>query len=242
VALSELYKWTTTGLAACFPSFMAFLLARQEGSKQKPTKDDRYRHLDMARNCPSERLVITWEADPTFFDSFKNKHFLRHGSRSELHPEVMAKFVPFLRKQAKLKRKKTKSLDTTNWTGSLNHAGALNSANPKNGNYHRYGLVDSDIVDYVNRDEVAANRMKTIRKKRRSRQPTPSPPPLPKVRLPGLENGTIHEPLPLAPLMQNMGTEMVNMAVPTLQLVVEPPRIPAPPQARREHWETIKRI
>jgi hypothetical protein len=36
-AFSKLYKWTTTGLAACFPSFMACLLARQEGSKQKPT-------------------------------------------------------------------------------------------------------------------------------------------------------------------------------------------------------------
>jgi hypothetical protein len=42
VALSKLYKWTTTGLAACFPSFMACLLARQEGSKWKPTKNDRY--------------------------------------------------------------------------------------------------------------------------------------------------------------------------------------------------------
>jgi hypothetical protein len=59
VILSELYKWTTTGLAACIPSFMACLLARQEGSKQKPTKDDRYRQLNMARNCPRERLVLT---------------------------------------------------------------------------------------------------------------------------------------------------------------------------------------
>jgi hypothetical protein len=50
VALSKLYKWTTTGLAACFPSFMACLLARQEGSKQNPTKDDRYGQLNMARN------------------------------------------------------------------------------------------------------------------------------------------------------------------------------------------------
>jgi hypothetical protein len=58
VALSELYKWTTRGLAACFPSFMACLLARQEGSRQKPTKDDRYRRLNTARNCPRERLVL----------------------------------------------------------------------------------------------------------------------------------------------------------------------------------------
>jgi hypothetical protein len=216
-------------LAACFPSFMSCLLARQEGSKRKPTKDDCYRQLNMARNCPREQLVITREADPIFFDAVKNQHFLQNGSRSELHPEVMAKFVPFLRKQAKLTRKRIKSLDSTNWTGSLSHADSLNSANPKDGNYHRYGSVDSNIVDYVNRNEGATERMKTIRKKRRSRQPTPSPPCLPKVRLPG-------------PLMANMGTEMVNMVAPTLQLVVEPPRIPPPPQARREHRETIKRI
>jgi hypothetical protein len=37
VALSELYTWTTTGLAACFPSIMVCLLARQEGSKRKTT-------------------------------------------------------------------------------------------------------------------------------------------------------------------------------------------------------------
>jgi hypothetical protein len=196
----------------------------------------------MTSNCPRKRLAITRESDPTFFNAVKNKHFLRHSSCSELHPEVMAKFVPFLRKQAKLTRKRTKSLDTTNWTGSLSHASALNSANPKDGNYHRYRSVDSDIVDYVNRNEVATERMKTIRKKRRSRQPTPSPRPLPTVRLPGLEIGTIDKPLPSVPLMQNMGTEMVNMAVPTLQLVVEPPRIHSPPQARREHRQTIKRI
>jgi hypothetical protein len=99
----------------------------------------------------------------------------------------MTKFVPFLRKQAKLTRKMTKSLYTTNWTGSLSHAGDLNSTNPKDGGYIRYGLVDTDIIDYVNREEVMAERMKTIRKKRGSRRPTPSPPPLPKARLPGLE-------------------------------------------------------
>jgi hypothetical protein len=59
VALSELYRWTTTGLAACFPSFMACLLARQEGSKRKTTKDDRYRQLWLARNTPREQLVLT---------------------------------------------------------------------------------------------------------------------------------------------------------------------------------------
>jgi hypothetical protein len=45
----------------------------------------------------------------------------------------------------------------------------LNSANPKDGNYHRYGTVDSNIINYVNRDEVATERIKTIRKKGRSR-------------------------------------------------------------------------
>jgi hypothetical protein len=48
-----------------FPSFMACLLARQEGSKRKPTKDNRYRQLNMARNCPHERLVLTRKADPS---------------------------------------------------------------------------------------------------------------------------------------------------------------------------------
>jgi hypothetical protein len=43
VAMNELYTWTTTALAACFPSFMACLLARQEGTKRKTTKDDRHR-------------------------------------------------------------------------------------------------------------------------------------------------------------------------------------------------------
>jgi hypothetical protein len=242
VALSGLYKWTTTGLAACFPSFMACLLARQEGSKRKPTKDDRYRRLNMARNCPRKRLVLTHEADPIFFDAVKNEHFLRNGSRNELHPEVMAKFVPFLQKQAKLTMKRRKSLDSANWKGSLGHAGALKSANPKSGAYTKYGSVDSDIVDYVNRNELDEDRTRTIKKTRKARSCTPLPPPFPQERLPGLEVGIINEPLPSAPLMANMGTEMVDMAAPTLQFVVEPPRIASLPQARREHKETIKRI
>jgi hypothetical protein len=69
VALSKLYKWTTTGLAACFPSFIACMLGRQEGYKQKPTKDDRYRQINMTRNCQRERLVITREADSPFFEA-----------------------------------------------------------------------------------------------------------------------------------------------------------------------------
>jgi hypothetical protein len=65
----KLYKWTTTGLVACFLNFMACLLARQEGSKRKPTKDDRYRQLNMARNCPRKQLFFTREANPTFFNA-----------------------------------------------------------------------------------------------------------------------------------------------------------------------------
>jgi hypothetical protein len=87
VALNELYTWTTTGLAACFPSFMACLLARQEGSKRKTTKDDRHRRLWLTRNTPREQLVLTRETDPTFFDAVKNEHLQRNGSRADLCPK-----------------------------------------------------------------------------------------------------------------------------------------------------------
>jgi hypothetical protein len=164
---------------------MACLLARQEGSKRKPTKDDRYRQLNMARNCPRERLVLTREANPIFFDAVKNEHFLGNGSRNELHPEVMAKFVPFLQKQAKLTRKRTKSLESANWTGSLGHVGALKSANQKMDSYTKYGSVDSDIVDYVNRDEVDKDRTRTIKRTKKARPCTPLPPPFPQERCSG---------------------------------------------------------
>jgi hypothetical protein len=71
VAMNKLYTWTTTGLAACFPSFMACLLARQEGAKRKTTKDDRHRRLWLTRNTPREQLVLTRETDPTFFDAVR---------------------------------------------------------------------------------------------------------------------------------------------------------------------------
>jgi hypothetical protein len=163
VALSELYTWTTTGLGACFPSFMACLLARQEGYKRKTTKDDRYRRLYLARNAPREELVLTRETDPTFFDAVKNEHFLRNGSRTELRPEVYDKFAPFLRKQAKLTRKRTRSIE--NWTGSMAHIGAMMSANPEYVAYQKCGSVDSDIVTYVNRYEIDDdNKVKTVRR------------------------------------------------------------------------------
>jgi hypothetical protein len=150
VALSELYTWTTTRLAACFSGFMACLLARQEGPKRKTTKDDCYCRLWLAHNAPREKLLLTRETDPTSFDAVKNEHFLRNGSRTELRPEVYDKFAPFLRKQAKLTRKRTRSID--NWTGSLAHIGAMMSANPESSAYQKCGSVDSDIVTYVNRD------------------------------------------------------------------------------------------
>jgi hypothetical protein len=200
----------------------------------------------MARNCPRERLVLTHEADPIFFDAVKNEHFLRNGSRNELRPEVMAKFAPFLRKQAKLTRKRTKSLD--NWTGSLSNVGALKSDNLESGAYTKYGSVDSDIVDYVNRYEVDENRVKTVKMTQKARPRTPLPPPFPQSpwRRPGFEPDTINEPLPSAPLMgnveKNMGTEMVTMGVPTLQLVAVPPKLAPPPQITKEPKKTIERI
>jgi hypothetical protein len=106
--------------------------------------------------------------------------------------------------------------------------------------------VDSNVVNYVNRDEVDEDRTRTIKRTKKARPRTPLPPPFPQQRLPGFDPETINEPLPLAPLMRNMerdvGTEMVTMADPTLQFVAEPPKIAPPPQARREHKETIKRI
>jgi hypothetical protein len=74
VAMNELYKWTTVGLAVCFLSFMACLLARQEGSKRKTTKDDHHRRLGLTCNTPREQLVLTRDIDPTFFDAVKNEH------------------------------------------------------------------------------------------------------------------------------------------------------------------------
>jgi hypothetical protein len=145
-----------------------------------------------------------------------------------------------------LTRKRTKSLDSANCTGSLSHVGALKNANPKSGAYTKFGSVDSDIVDYVNCDEVDEDRTRTIKRRKKARPRTPLPPPFPQQGIPGLEVGTIDKPLPSAPLMQNMqrdmGTEMVNMTAPTLQFVEVSPRIAPPPQAFREHKETIKRI
>jgi hypothetical protein len=132
-----------------------------------------------------------------------------NGSRTELRPEVMAKFVPFLRKQAKLTRKRTRSME--NWTGSLSYIGAMKSANPDSGAYHRCVSVDSDIVDYVNRYEVDDdNRVKTVRRAQKAKPRTPLPPPLPQSpwSLPSFEPDVINEPLPSAPLLKNVEKDM----------------------------------
>jgi hypothetical protein len=151
----------------------------------------------------------------------------------------MAKFVPFLQKQAKLTRKRTKSLDSSNWMGSLSHVSALKSANPKSGAYTKYCSVDSDIVDYVNRNEVDEDKMRTIKRMQKARPRTPLLPSFSQQCLLGFNPETINEPLPSAPLMGNVerdvGTEMVTMGAPTLQFVAEPPKIAPPPQIRREH-------
>jgi hypothetical protein len=159
VALIELYTWTTTGPAACFSSFMACLLARQEGSKRKMTKDDRHRRLWLTRNTPREQLVLTRETDPTFFDTVKNEHLQQNGSRADLRP------------------KRTRSM--ANWTGSLSHIGAMRSANPESGAYHRCDSVDSDIVTYVNHYEIDGdNQVKTIQRAQKATH-TPRALPIP---------------------------------------------------------------
>jgi hypothetical protein len=135
-----------------------------------------------------------------------------------------------------------------NWTGSLSHIGAMKSAKPDSGAYHRCNSVDSDIVDYVNCFEVDDNRVKTVRRTQKVKPRTPLPPPFPQSpwSLPSFEPDTINEPLPSAPLLKNvekdMGTEMVIMGFPKLELVAVPLTLVPPPGIREEQKETIKRI
>jgi hypothetical protein len=245
VALSELYTWTTTGLAACFPSFMACLLARQEGSKRKTTKDDRYRRLWLACNAPREKLVLTRETDPTFFDAVKNEHFLQTGSRTELRPEVYDKFAPFLWKQAKLTRKRTRSMD--NCTGSLAHIGAMMSANPESGAYQKCGSVDSDIVTYVKVYEIDEdNKVKTVRRAQKvTRTARPLPFPSSPWARPKFEADVINGPLPSVHTEKGaeaeMGIELATIPVPTLQYVAAPPKYAVKAQCVRIYPE-VERI
>jgi hypothetical protein len=238
VALNELYTWTTTGLAACFPNFMVCLLARQEGAKRKTTKDDRHRRLWLTRNTPREQLVLTRETDPTFFDAVKNEHLQRNGSRADLHP------------------KRTRSM--ANWTGSLSHIGAMRSANLESGAYHKSDSVDSDIVTYLNRYEMNDdNKVKTITRKRKAMH-TPSTLPItipsfhtspwgrPKFKA-DVKVGVLSVPLPSVHVEKgkgaeaDMGIEMATITVPTLSFVAEPLKAVVKPEAVRI-YPTVDRI
>jgi hypothetical protein len=90
--------------------------------------------------------------------------------------------------------------------------------------------------------------MNTVKRTRKTRPRTPLPPPFPQSpwRCPGFEPDTINEPLPLAPLMKNVekdvGTEMVTLAVPTLQLVAVHPKLAPPPQITKETKKTIESV
>jgi hypothetical protein len=237
--MNELYKWTTAGLAVCFPSFMACLLARQEGSKRKTTKDDRHRRLWLTRNNPREQLVLTRDIDPTFYDAVKNKHLQRNGSRTKLRP------------------KRTRSM--ANWTGSLSHTGAMRCANPESGAYQRCDSVDSDIVTYVNnRYEMSDDhRVKKVMRKRKAMW-TPSTLPITNPVFPpsfgvrpmfekDAEVGILNEPLPSVHVGKekgveaDMGIEMTTIAAPTLSFVDEPPKVDEKPAAVRI-YPTVDRI
>jgi hypothetical protein len=218
VAMNELYKWTTAGLAVCFPSFMACLLARQEGSKRKTTKDDRHRHLWLTRNTPREQLILTRDTDPTFFEAVKSEHLQRNGSRTELRP------------------KRTRSM--ANWTGSMSHIGAMRCANPESGAYQRCGSVDSDIATYVNNcyEMDDDHRVKKVFRKRKTWTPStllatnPVFPPTPGARPrfnKDAEVGILNKPLPSVHVgtekgvEAEMGIEMRTFAAPTLLFVDE---------------------
>jgi hypothetical protein len=203
-------------MAVCFPSFMACLLARQEGAKRKTTKDDRHRRAWLLRKTPREQLVLCRDTDPTFFDAVKSEHLQRHGSRAKLCPET------------------TKGM--TNFTGSLPHVGAMRSANPESGAYQKCGLVDSDIATYVNNRYEMDDEHKVKKAFWRRRTYTPGtlvdvnpvfPPTLgarPSFNK-DAEPGIIHKPLPLVNVETgrgveaDMGVEMKTFAAPTLDFV-----------------------
>jgi hypothetical protein len=95
---------------------------------------------------------------------------------------------------------------------------------------------------------VDENWVKTVKRTQKTRPRTPLPPPFPQSpwSLPSFEPDTIDEPLPSAPLMKNvekdMGTEMMTMRAPTLQLVAVPSKLAPAPQITREPVKTIERI
>jgi hypothetical protein len=231
VAMNELYKWMTAGLAVFFPSFMACLLARQEGSKRKTTKDDCHRRLWLLRNTPREQLILTRDTDPTFFDAVKSEHLQRNGSRTKLRP------------------KRTRSM--ANRTGSMSHIGAMRCANPESGAYQRCGSVDSDISTYINNCyEVDDNhRVKKAFWRRKMWTPStllatnPIFPPTPGARPrfnKDAEVGILNEPLPSVHVGTGKGVEaeirieMKTFAAPTLAFVEEGlPKTDVKPEAVR---------
>jgi hypothetical protein len=136
-----------------------------------------------------------------------------------------------------------------NWTGSLSHIGAMRSANPESGAYHKCDSVDSDIVTYVNRYEMNDDKVKTITRKRKAMH-TPSTLPItipsfhtspwgrPKFKA-DIEVGVLSVPLPSVHVEKgkgaeaDMGIEMVTITVPTLLFVAEPPQGVVKPEAVR---------
>jgi hypothetical protein len=124
--------------------------------------------------------------------------------------------------------------------GSLSHIGAMKSANPESGAYHKRGSQDSDIVEYVNFYEIDDNTVKTVRKAQKAKPRTPLPLPFPQLpwSLSSFEPDVLNELLPSAPCLKNVekdvGTEMVTLPVPTLQFVAEPPKDVPKPQIKRE--------
>jgi hypothetical protein len=145
-----------------------------------------------------------------------------------------------------------------NWTGSLSHIGAMKSANPESGAYHRCDSVDSDIATYVKWYEMNDNnKVKTITRKQKAMQ-TPSTLPItspsfntspwlrPKFKR-DFEVGVLSMPLPSVHVEKvkgaeaDMGIEMATITVPTLSFVVEPPKDVMKPEAVRI-YPTVDRI
>jgi hypothetical protein len=142
--------------------------------------------------------------------------------------------------------------------GSLSHIGAMRSANPESGAYHRCDSLDSDIVTYVNRYEMSDdNKVKRVTRKRKAMQ-TPSTLPItipsfhtlpwlrPKFKR-DVEVGVLSVSLPSVHLEKgkgaeaDMGIEMATITVPTLSFVAEPPKDVVKPEAVRI-YPTVDRI
>jgi hypothetical protein len=133
-----------------------------------------------------------------------------------------------------------------NGTGSLGHIGAMMSANPESGAYHKCGSVDYDIVTYVLRYEIDDNKVKTVpRAQKATRTPRPLPFPDSPWARPKFEADVIHGPLPSVHTEKSgeaeMGIEMATIPVPTLQYVAAPLKDVVKPQCLRIYPE-VERI